>query len=107
MSTIELTIFATSILALSFLAGAIEAVKGLSFKRKLLCWGAYLLLAAMPTFFLVQLWPGEKSTVSIYSSSDGENSLFGPVTATVFAAAVFALAWFGRLVGNVLKNRML
>ncbi len=106
MSTFELIVFAASILGLSFLAGAIEATKGLSFKRKLLCWSAYLLLAAVPTFFLMQVWPGEESTVSIYSSSDEENSLVGPITAIVFSASVFAVGWSGRLLGNALKNRI-
>ncbi|WP_218145673.1 hypothetical protein, partial [Roseovarius lutimaris] len=86
--------------------GAIEAKKGLSIKKKLLCWGAYLLLAVVPTFFLVQVWPSETSTVLIYSSSDEENSLVGPITATVFMVSVFAVGWSRKLLGNALKNRI-
>ncbi|WP_299969326.1 hypothetical protein [uncultured Roseobacter sp.] len=106
MSTFELIVFAICLLILGFLAGAIEASKGLPFKKKLIFWFGYLCLAAAPTFFLVQVWPDGKSTVSIYSSSDEENSLMGPITALALFAGVVAVTWFGRLAGNILKKRI-
>lgn len=106
MGTFELIVFAICILILVFLAGAIEASKGLPFRKKLICWFGYVCLAATPTFFLMQVWPDGESTVSIYSSSDEENSLVGPITASALFASVVAVAWFGRLAGNILKKRI-
>ena len=106
MSNSDLVVLATCLLILGFLAGAVEVSKGLPFRKKLIWWFGYLCLAAAPTFFLVQVWPNGESTISIYSSSDEENSLVGPVAAFAFFASVAAVVWFGRLAGNILKKRM-
>ncbi len=106
MDASELLVFAICLLTLSFLAGVMDATKGVGLKKRLLCWGAWALLAAVPVFFLMQVLPDGATTVAIYSSSDRENSLVGPISAAVFLAFVVAVGWLGRQLGKVVKVRI-
>jgi len=107
MDDSELLIFAICILALSFLAGVMEITKGLPLKKKLLCWITYVLLAAVPAFFLLQVWPSEiGNIITIYDSSDEENSLVGFFSSIVFFVSVVAIGWSGRQLGKVLRTKI-
>lgn len=107
MSDSDFLVFTICLLALSFLAGAMEAIKGLSFKRKLLCWLMYAVLAATPVFLLMQVLPDGTNTITIYSSSDEENSLVGPLSAFVITGSVIAVVWCGKQVGKALRTKLL
>lgn len=106
MSAFDLTVFTICVVSLAFLAGALGASTGRPIRQKLMFWGGYLVLAAGPAYGFIHLWPVEGSEITVFSSTNKDNSLVGPTGAIAFVASVFGASWAGKRLANILLNHI-